>query len=114
MCQFISWIVGAIKEGKFRGIEIPKELLTQEAWANYEKIRKAAWSDYKKNREIAWANYENKAWTDHLKTPWVDYEIPVTIWTDIVNTGWANYEKIRKAAFWDLLANTENRNPAWR
>ena len=105
--NFPGKIVEAIKSGLMRGVPFNikgvRQLLSQPALADYEKIEQAALADYEKIRQAALADYEKieqAAWADYGK---------------IRQPAWADYEKIRQAAFWDLfLANEKNRNPKWR
>ena len=55
--NFPKEIVSAIKKGNFGGIGIAEQLLTQPAWAEYEKIKQTAfWKLFQstKNRVTAW------------------------------------------------------------
>ncbi len=51
--NFPNEIVIAIKEGRFRGMATPGELLTQPALAEYEKVEQPAWAEYEKVRQTA-------------------------------------------------------------
>jgi len=88
--NFPAEIVKAIKAGEFRGLAVAEKLLSQPALAEYEKVRQSAWAEYKKIRQSAWAEYEK-----------------------VRQSAWAEYEKVEQSAFWDLFANSENRNPKW-
>jgi hypothetical protein len=46
--NFPKQIASAIKKGCFCGIEISDQLLTQKAWAEYEKVTGPAWAEYQK------------------------------------------------------------------
>lgn len=87
-------IADAIKGGKFRGITVVKELLTQPALAEYNKITQPACAEYNKIQQPALAEYKKIR--------------------KIRQSALAEYEKIQQAAFWDLFAIPENRNPNWR
>jgi len=111
--NFPAEIVRAIKDGKFRGLAIPEELLTQQARAEYEKVRQPARAEYKKVGQQAWAEYEKveqQAWAEYEKVKQqarAEYE-------KVRQQAWAEYKKVGQPAFWDLFAIPENRNPRWR
>ena len=133
--RFPAPIVSAIKSGKFRGLGIVKELLTQTAWAEYDKIEQTAKAEYEKIQQTAWAEYDKIrqiAWAEYDKieqTAWAEYDkIRQTAkaeYDKIRQTAWAEYDKIRQTAkaecvkieqtaFWDLFAIPESRTPNWR
>ena len=56
--NFPEDITCAIKNGSFRGLGLPVELLSQPALADYEKIRQPALADYEKIQQSALADYE--------------------------------------------------------
>ena len=89
--NFPPVIAKAIKVEKMRRMGISKQLLTQQAWAEYKKIEQPAGAEYDKIRQQAWAEYDK-----------------------IRQQALAEYNKIRQQAFWDFFAVIENRNPAWR
>jgi len=129
--NFPSEIVEKIKRGEFSEIGIAEQLLTQSAWAEYEKIRQSAWAEYKKITQSALAEYEKirqSAWAEHEKirqpalaeykkirqSALAEYEkIRQPAWAEyekIRQPAWAEYEKIRQSA----LAEYEKiRQPAW-
>ena len=91
--NFPKPIVKAIKAGLMAGFKdgTPQELLTNPAWAEYEKITNTAWAEYEKITNTALAEYEK-----------------------IKNPALAEYEKITNTAFWALFADVNNRNHEWR
>ena len=113
--NFPKQIVRAIKKGQMWGFDdaTPQELLTNTAWAEYEKITNPARAEYEKIMNTAWVEYEkitNTAWAEYEKiknTARAEYE-------KIKNTAWAEYEKIENTAFWNIFADVNNRNPKWR
>jgi hypothetical protein len=133
--NFPTIIAKAIKRGEFRGMATPEGLLSQPAWAEYEKIRQQALAEYKKIGQQAWAEYkkirqqalaeyekiEQPAWAEYEKIrqpAWAEYEKirqqALAEYEKIEQPAWAEYKKIRQQVFWDLFTNPENRNPEWR
>ncbi len=55
--NFPALIVQTIKEGKMRGMGIAEQLLTQPAWAEYNKIKQQALAEYNKIEQQALAEY---------------------------------------------------------
>ena len=56
--NFPKEIVEDIKLGKFKGMGICKETLTQSAYEEYEKIEHSAYEEYKKIEQTAYKEYE--------------------------------------------------------
>ncbi len=99
--NFPDKIVEAIKQGEMRGIRGNAGLLSKSARVEYNKICEPARAEYNKICQAAWAEYDKicrPARDEHDK---------------ICQAAWAEYDKIRQAAFWDLFAIPENRNPNW-
>ncbi len=111
--NFPDTLVTAIKEGQFRGFGTPTALLSEPAWAEYDKIQKQATAEYDKIHQLAWAEYEKirqLALAEYEKIcqlAWAEYE-------KICHQARAEYNKICHQAFWDLFAIPENRAKAWR
>jgi len=58
--NFPPMIVKAIKDGDMRGLGIDEDLLTKQAWAEYEKVRQPALAEYKKVKQQAfWDLFAN-------------------------------------------------------
>lgn len=79
--NFHPEIVTAIKRGEFRGMATPKQLLTEQALAEYEKILQPAWDEYAKIRQPARAEYEKIL----QQAFWDLFEIPenrTELWRD--------------------------------
>jgi hypothetical protein len=89
--NFPHQIVDAIKQGKFTGIGVAEGLLTQVAWAEYQKVRQVAEAEYQKVRQPAWAEYQK-----------------------VRQVAEAEYQKVTQVAFWKLVRIPENRIEAWR
>jgi hypothetical protein len=123
---FPTKIKAAILDGSFSQIAaiLPFQLLTNQAWAEYEKIEGPAWAEYKKIRGQALAEYEKiegQAWAEYEKIrgqALAEYEkIRGQAWAEykkIRGQALAEYEKIRGQAFWKLLKNPRNRIEVWR
>ncbi|MFA5429874.1 MAG: hypothetical protein WC329_01790, partial [Candidatus Omnitrophota bacterium] len=80
-------IVKAIKRGEFQGFGQPEGLLTQPAYAEYEKITQQADAEYEKITQQAYAEYEKI-------TQQADAE-----YQKITQQAYAEYEKIRQPAY---------------
>jgi preprotein translocase subunit Sss1 len=122
--NFPKAIVTAIKAGKMKFNIYPEELLSQPAWAEYEKIEQPAWAEYEKIEQPAWAEYkkirqsalaeyekiEQSAWAEYKKIA----QSALAEYKKIRQPAWAEYKKIRQSAFWNIFALPENRSPLWR
>jgi len=95
-------IVKKIKAGEFSRIGIAEGLLTQPAWAEYEKVEQPARAEYKKVERSAWAEYKKVE-----QSARAEYE-------KVIQSAWAEYEKVRQSAFWALFMSSENRIETWR
>ena len=84
--NFPAEIVVKIKAGEFSEIGIAKSLLTQSAWAEYEKIRQSALAEYEKIRQSALAEYKKIR-----QSALAEYE-------KIAQSALAEYEKIPQSA----------------
>jgi len=110
--NFPKKIVKAIKSGKMRGLGISKQLLTKQAYAEYEKIWRLALAKYEKIEQPAFAKYEKirqlalAKYKKIRRLAWAEYK-------KIEQRAYAEYEKIRQRAFWDLFNNEKNRSKAW-
>jgi len=100
--NFPSPIVTAIKCGLYRGLGTPDGLLRQAAGTEYKRIMQPAYAEYERIRQPAYAEYVR------IK------QVAEAEYVRITQAAYAEYERIRQATFWDLFANPENRNPAWR
>ena len=121
--NFPPEIVTALKDGKFRGLGTPVDLLNelglemykkadQSARAEYEKARQTVLAEYKKADQSARAEYKK---ADQLA--WAEYEkVQQPAWEEykkVQQPAWAEYEKAKQSAFWDIFADMKNRNPKW-
>ena len=88
--NFPPQIARDIKNGKFAGLGIAKELLKQPAWEEYAKIMQPTLAEYKKITKLAWAEYEK-----------------------IMKLALEEYKKIEQPTFWQLFADPKNRADAW-
>jgi len=98
--------------------------IQQLAWAEYSKIEQLAWAEYNKIQQLAWAEYskiKQLAWAEYNKIKqlaWAEYnKIKQPAWAEynkIKQPAWAEYNKIKQLAFWDLFAESSNRNKKWR
>ncbi len=97
--NFPPEIAKAIKDGKFRGLGAPAQLITQDALvgitlnSQYTKAQ-AEWDKSWDERDRDWAKW-NKARDERDKA-------------------WVKWDKVHNQTFWDLFADVNNRNPAWR
>jgi len=84
--NFPDEIVKAIKRGLFRGFSVCDNILTKQAFAEYEKIKQPAFAEYKKIKQQAFAEYKK------IKQPaFAEYE-------KIKQPAWAKYKKIEQQA----------------
>jgi F0F1-type ATP synthase membrane subunit b/b' len=84
--NFPAIIAKAIKRGEFLGFGQPKGLLTQPAYAEYEKITQQAYAEYQKITQPAYAEYQK------IRQPaYAEYE-------KITQQAYAEYQKIRQPA----------------
>jgi len=121
--NFPPVIAEAIKAGKM-SLGVSEQLLTPEAWGEYEKITKPALAEYDKTRLAAWAEYEkirNAALAKYykiVKPALAKYEkirdAARAEYEKICNAALAKYEKTYLAAFWTLFSNPLNRPEIWR
>ena len=122
--NFPKEIVKAILKGKFVGIEIVLDILTEKGKAEYEKIQQPALAEYKKIRQPALAEYEKiqqPAWAKYEKIrqpAWAKYEkieqSALAEYEKIQQSAWAEYEKIRQPAFWKIAKQKKYRIAKWR
>ena len=117
--NFPAEIAAALKAGRFRGLGTPKQLLTQQAWAEYVKVEQQAWAEYVKVEQQAWAEYvkvEQQAWPEYVKVQqpaWAEYvkveqqawpeyvKVQQQAWPEYVKVqqpAWAEYEKVERSA----------------
>ena len=111
--NFPTEIAEAIKQGKFRGIAVVAQLLSQPALAEYEKIKQPALAEYRKIEQPALAEYEKIKQQALAKYRKIKQQA-LAEYRKIEQPALAEYEKIKQQAFWDLFKKSENRNPAWR
>jgi vacuolar-type H+-ATPase subunit E/Vma4 len=133
--NFPAVIVKAIKGGEFRGFGTPEGLLSQQASAEYKKIKQQAWTEYERIRQPAWTEYkkiEQQALAEYKKIEqqalaeyerikqqaldeYEKIEQPASAeYERIKQQALDEYEKIVQQAFWDLFAIKENRSEVWR
>jgi len=115
--NFPSVIVKAIKNGDFRGMGTPRELLTPQSYAHIPEAAKA-----EANRKKAYANWDkaDSAWN----IAYADRNIADSVWNIAYvdrkkaeanrNIACANWNKVVSPFFWDLFAIPENRVKAWQ
>jgi len=100
--NFPEEIAYAILEGKLTKFGMSVVLLTDTAWAEYEKIKDTALAEYGKIKDPALAEYrkiKDTAWAEYGK---------------ITDTALAEYRKITTRTFWGLFSKPENRIESWR
>jgi hypothetical protein len=85
--NFPSDIVKAIKLGQFTGLGLSKDLLTEQAYAEYVEIRQAAFAEYMKIQQAAYAKYEEIQQQAHA-----EYE-------EIQQAAYVKYEEIQQVAY---------------
>jgi len=133
--NFPKEIVQAIKAGKMTRFGITKELLTQQAYAEYEKIKQQTQAEYEKIEQPAYAEYlkikqqayaeyekiEQPAWAEYEKIKqqaYAEYEKikqqTQAEYKKIKQQAWVEYKKIKQQAFWKLFKNPKNRIKAWK
>ena len=111
--RFPPEIVEAIKGGLMRGMATPQGLLSQAAYAEYRKVTQAAYAEYRKVTQAAYAEYEKvtqPAEAEYRKVTqpaYAEYE-------KVTQAAEAEYRKVTQPAFWDLFADPQNREHAWR
>jgi hypothetical protein len=96
--NFPGAIVQTIKTGKFEGVGIAKGILTQSAYAEYEKVRQAAEAEYEKVRQAAYAEYEKvrqSAYAEYEKVR----QAAEAEYQKVRHAAYAEYEKVRQAAY---------------
>ena len=111
--NFPAKIVEAIKAGKFAGLGIAEQLLTESAHKEYSKIEQPAHKDYRKIEQSAHKDYEqiehsaHKEYSKIQQPAYKDYK-------KIEQSAYKNYKKIEQSAFWDLFKVKKNRPKCWR
>jgi hypothetical protein len=100
--NFPAVIVRAIKRGEMRGMAMPVGLLTATAWKAYLEAMAPAGKAYQEAKATARKAYQE------AKAP------AGKAYQEAKATAGKAYQEAKATAFWDLFANTENRNPAWR
>jgi hypothetical protein len=117
----------AIKNGSFSkicGPNLPVAILTQPAWAEYQKVEQAALAEYQKVEQPALAEYQKvkqAAWAEYQKVKqaaWAEYQkveqAALAEYQKVKQPAWAEYQKVEQAAFWKIAVNPRNRVKEWR
>ena len=106
--NFPGEIVEAIKKGLFRGFSVATGILTESAWAEYDKIERAAWAEYEEIEQSALAEkvkIGRPAWAEYGKitrAASAEYgkirESALDEYKKIEQAAWAEYMKITRSA----------------
>jgi len=96
--RFPAAIVDALKAGEFAGLATPRGLLSDTAFAQFEKVRQAAWAEYRKVEQDAFAQYEKV--TQDARTQYVRVKQAARAeYRKVEQPALIQYEKVKQAAF---------------
>ncbi len=107
--NFPTKIAQAVKDMKFRGMATPSELLTEQAWAEYEKVTEQALAEYDKVRQPAYTEHEKvrqQAYAEYEKIrrqAWVEYnkvtQPALAEYDKVTEQAWVEYNKVTQPAY---------------